>query len=144
VSISPVVPELVVRGACAPAATIRLCDWSRTDAYEVEFAVVAVDDDLRARTGPVTMSDWSSTGRLDDFLHGLARDFRGWAGERSWVNNQLVVTAVFATGGHVHLGWTLRPGFAPGDWHCTVTTVLEAGEELTTVATDVREFLHQG
>ncbi|MFB7115870.1 DUF6228 family protein [Streptomyces sp. NPDC056190] len=34
--------------------------------------------------------------------NGLARDFRGWEGERVRANNHLVVTASFRSGGHVH------------------------------------------
>jgi hypothetical protein len=33
-----------------------------------------------------------------------------------------------STPGHVYLCWTLRSGFFAGDWKCTVTTVIEAGE----------------
>ncbi|WP_279627234.1 DUF6228 family protein [Streptomyces viridosporus] len=44
----------------------------------------------------------------------------------------------------MYLCWTLRSGFFPGDWKCTVTTVIKAGEGMTAVAADLREFLRQG
>ncbi|MFD8735877.1 DUF6228 family protein [Streptomyces sp. NPDC059618] len=47
-----------------------------------------------------------------------------------------------ARGGHVCLEWTSRSGFFPGDWRCTVATVIDAGEGMTSVAADLREFLH--
>ncbi|MBT2393290.1 permease [Streptomyces sp. ISL-1] len=146
-SLIEVVPgqvELVVRGAGSQAPSIRLFDWSRTDEFEVVFAVEAVDDGLRARIEAVTMSAWDGAGYLTEFLDGLARDFRGWEGERSWTNNELVVAATFGSGGHVHLSWTLRAGVFSSGWECTVTTVIEAGEELTAVAADVQEFFRQG
>nr|WP_256096133.1 hypothetical protein [Streptomyces sp. LUP30] len=31
------------------------------------------------------------------------------------------------------MNWTLRSGFFPGDWKCTVTTVIEAGEGMTAI-----------
>ncbi|MER5866635.1 DUF6228 family protein [Kitasatospora sp. NPDC002040] len=131
--------ELVVQGAGASSASVRLSDWSRAE-YEVTFAVEAIDDGVRARLDTVTVTVWDSMG---EFFDGLARDFRGWEGERVWVNNHLVVTATFGSGGHVYLGWTLRSGFFPGDWSCTVTTVIEAGEGMTVVAADLREFLRE-
>lgn len=147
VSLIEVVPgqvELVVRGAGSQAPSIRLSDWSRTDEFEVVFAVEAVDDGLRARVESVTVSAWDGAGYLTEFLDGLARDFRGWEGERSWANNELVVAATFGSGGHVCLSWTLRADVFSNGWECTVTTTIEAGEELTTVAADVREFFCQG
>jgi hypothetical protein len=118
-----------------------LFDWSRADEYETVFAVEAVADGVRARLENVTVTVWDD---MSEFFAGLARDFRGWEGERVWTSNHLVLTATFGSGGHVHLDWTLRSGFFPGDWKCTVTTVIEAGEGMTAVAADLREFLGQG
>ncbi|MFF9378176.1 DUF6228 family protein [Streptomyces griseoluteus] len=44
----------------------------------------------------------------------------------------------------MYLDWTLRSGFFPGDWECTVTTVIEAGEGMTAVAAGLQEFLRKG
>lgn len=100
----------------------------------------AIDDGVRARIESVTVTVWDN---MSEFFDGLARDFRGWEGERVWGNNNLVVTATFGSGGHVYLGWTPRSGFFPGDWNCTVTTVIEAGEEMTAVAAELRAFLRE-
>lgn len=136
--------EVVVRGSGSSAASVRLFDWSRTDEFEVVFAVEALDEGLRARIETVTVSAWDGAGYLTEFLDGLARDFRGWEGERSWVNNKLVVAATFGSGGHVYLSWTLRAGVFSSGWESTVTTVIEAGEELTTVTANVRGFFRHG
>lgn len=132
--------ELVVRGSGAQAPSVRLFERSRADEYEFAFAVEAIDDGVRARLETVTVTVWDN---MSEFFDGLARDFRGWEGERVWGNNRLVVTATFGSGGHVYLGWTLRSGFFPGDWNCTVTTVIEAGEGMAAVAADLREFLRE-
>nr|WP_202436923.1 DUF6228 family protein [Streptomyces sp. SID5910] len=123
------------------APRVRLFDWSRADEYESAFAVEAVADGVRARLETVTVTAWDD---MCAFFDALARDFRGWEGERVWSTNHLTVTAVFGSGGHVDLGWALRPGPFSGDWTCTVTTVIEAGEGMTAVAEDLRAFLHQG
>ncbi|WP_260867679.1 DUF6228 family protein [Streptomyces sp. SAJ15] len=138
-------PELVVRSPGASSTYIRLFDWARVDEYEVAFAVEAVADGLRACLDSVEVSVWDGVGDLADFLDGLARDFRGWEGKRTWTNNRLVLTAAFQAGGHVRLSWTLRFGiFAEDSWECALTTTLEAGEQMSGLAADVRSFLHQG
>lgn len=140
----PEKPELVVRSAETPTLFMRLFDWSRVDEHEVVFAVEAVADGLRARIDSVTVSVWNGAGDLIDFLAELARDFRGWEGERVWLNNRLVLTAMFGAGGHVHLRWTLRLNpFTEDTWECSLTTTLEAGEQMTALANDARSFLHQ-
>ncbi|WP_410658689.1 DUF6228 family protein [Amycolatopsis sp. lyj-112] len=76
--------------------------------------------------------------RLADFVGGLAADFRGWPGERVWNGAHLRLKASIHAGGHVALGWTLPPD---GGWEASVTTWLEAGEQLSGLAADLREFL---
>ncbi len=87
--------ELVIRGAGSQTPSVRLFDRSRTDEFEVGFAVEAVDEGLRARVEAVRLSAWDGGGYLIEFLDGLARDFRGWEGERSWADNGLLVAATF-------------------------------------------------
>ncbi|MEV5731262.1 DUF6228 family protein [Streptomyces pharetrae] len=87
--------ELVVRGPGALATCVRLFDWSRADEYETVFAVEAVADGVRARLENVTVTVWDD---MREFFDGLARDFRGWEGERVWINNHLVLTATFGSG----------------------------------------------
>ncbi|MGW2275294.1 DUF6228 family protein [Streptomyces yangpuensis] len=137
--------ELVVRSPTTTATYVRLFDWARVDEHEITLAVEVVADGLRARLDSVSVSVWDRAGDLTEFLEGLAADFRGWEGERSWVTDRLVLTATFHSGGHVQLSWGLRFGiFAEDSWECSVTTTLEAGEHMSRVASDVRSFLHQG
>lgn len=142
IEVGPEQVELVVRGAAgSPDARVRLFNWTREDEYHVVFGVEASDDGVQARVETVGVSVWD---RLDDFFDGLAQDFRGWEGERTWTNNHLVVAAGFGRGGHVRLSWTLRADVFNDRWECTVSTVVEGGEEMTALAADLREFLGQG
>ncbi|WP_223856249.1 DUF6228 family protein [Streptomyces toxytricini] len=87
---------------------------------------------------------WVGDGGLPAFLDGLAADYRGWDGERSWqtLDRDLTVSAVFRSGGHVGLTWAVQPWRqAAGDWSASVTTWLEAGEQMASLAADVRAFL---
>ncbi|MEU3607967.1 DUF6228 family protein [Streptomyces sp. NPDC035033] len=137
--------ELVVRSPETPSTYVRLFDWARLDEHEAAFAMEAVADGLHARLDSVSVSVWDSAGDLTEFLDALADDFRGWEGKRTWVTNQLALTATFHAGGHVQLRWDLRPGvFAEDSWTCSVTTTLEAGEQMSRLSSDLRSFLHQG
>ncbi|WP_405149811.1 DUF6228 family protein [Sphaerisporangium sp. NBC_01403] len=52
--------------------------------------------------------------------------------------------ATFHSGGHVELTWTLRRWSSRQDsWEASITTWLDAGEQLTTLAADVRAYLHR-
>jgi hypothetical protein len=134
--------ELVVGGAAgAPQTSVRLFGRVREDEYHVVFGVEVVDDGLRARVENVEVTVWDP---LEEFFDGLARDFRGWEGERVWTNNHLVVSAGFGRGGHVCVSWTLRADVFDHGWESTVSTVIEGGEEMARVASEVRDFVCQG
>ncbi|WP_406642442.1 DUF6228 family protein [Amycolatopsis sp. WGS_07] len=105
------------------------------------FTVRAQAPGLDARLEGVTNY---VTGRgLARFLDGL--DFRGWEGERRWVNadRDLIVSATFRSGGHIDLAWTLRPWRRSvyGEWKATVTTTMEAGAEKDDLAAQLHAFL---
>ncbi|MFJ3214013.1 DUF6228 family protein [Streptomyces flaveolus] len=126
IEVGPGQVEVVVSGTGAMAPRVRLFDWARADEYESAFAVEAVADGMRARLENVTVTVWDD---MSAFFDGLARDFRGWEGERVWNTTHLVVTATFGSGGRVSLGWTLRPDPFSGDWTSTVTTMTRPGKE---------------
>ncbi|GGW19745.1 hypothetical protein GCM10018980_24250 [Streptomyces capoamus] len=123
-------------------------DRSRPDADRVRHAVELRAPGLTARVDGVVA--WVRDSGLAAFLEELAADYRGWDGERSWRTDDrdLTVSAVFRSGGHVGLTWTLRPRpRAAGGWSASATTWLEAGQQLTGLAADLRHFLaeeHRG
>ncbi|MFD7282332.1 DUF6228 family protein [Streptomyces sp. NPDC059862] len=125
-----------------PSVGARFCDRFSFDTDSVHYAVELWAPGLAARVDEVVAWIWDSD--LAPFLEELAADYRGWNGERSWQTNDkdLTVSAVFRSGGHVGLTWTLRPWpKAAGGWSASVTTWLEAGEQTTSLASDVRHFL---
>ncbi len=124
---------------------VTFCDRSSFDAVSVRYAVELRAPGLTARVNEIVAWIWDSD--LSVFLQGLAADYRGWPGERSWQtsNRDLTVSAVFRTGGYVGLTWALRPWpQAAGGWGASVTTWLEAGEQMTSLTADLRAFLAEG
>lgn len=135
-------PRLLLRCRDTPSVTVEFGDRSTFDADSVRYAVELRAPGLTARAGEVVA--WIGDSDLAPFLEEPAADFRGWEGARTWHTNDrdLSLSAVFRSGGHVGLTWTLRPWpKAAGGWSASVTTWLEAGEQLGGFATDVRHFL---
>lgn len=133
---------------CIDSGTVvRLCDRRRLDHASVHYTVEVCAPGLSARVDEAVAVAWDPAPDLPAFLGGLAEDFRGWSGERQWhsLERDLAVTAVFRSGGHVGLTWTLWPWPARrhGGWSTTVTTWQEAGEQMTALAADVRAFLRE-
>jgi hypothetical protein len=133
--------ELIVRSLEDPSVFVRLYDRFFIDQDGTGFFVEAQADGLRACVGPVEVSVWDRTG-LPGFLTRLAENFRGWNGERTWHNNDLKVQAVFYSGGHVAVTWMLQPWNAGSEtWRASVTTWVEAGAQMSTLADDMHAFL---
>lgn len=121
-------------------------DRYSSDDHCVHYTVEVVAPGLSAHIdGAVAWAKDSSD--LAPFLEKLAADFTGWDGERRWETDDrdLAVSAVFRSGGYVGLTWTLRPWRnAAGGWMAAVTTWLESGEQMASLATDIRDFLEGG
>ena len=133
--------ELTIRCLQDPAAYIRLHDPFVIDQDGIGFSVEAHADGLHARIGAVEVWVWDDTD-LATFLAGLAADFRGWDGERTWHTNHLTVQAVYHSRGHVALTWTLQPWLTRADsWRASLTTWLEAGAQMSRLADDIHAFL---
>ncbi|GGR36208.1 DUF6228 family protein [Streptomyces roseolus] len=135
-------PGVSIRCQENASVGVRLCDRFDFDADSVRHAVELRAPGLTARADGVVA--WKRGSGLAPFLEALAADHRGWDGERTWQTDDrdLVVSAVFRSGGHVGLTWTLRPWrTAAGGWGASVTTWGEAGEQMGSLAADVRHFL---
>ncbi|MFP3986274.1 DUF6228 family protein [Streptomyces sp. E11-3] len=131
-----------IRCQDTPSVGVKFCDRFSFDGDSVHYAVEVWAPGLTARVDEVVAWVWDSD--LVSFLEELAADYRGWDGERSWRTNDrdLAVSAVFRSGGHVGLTWTLRPWpKGSGGWSASVTTWVEAGEQMSTLAADIRHFL---
>jgi hypothetical protein len=133
-------PHVIVRSGQDPAVRVLLHDCQFIDQDETAFAVDLQAGGLAAHH-PVLVAAWDPE-YLHQFVDGLAADFRGWSGTRSWVANDLELAATFHSGGHVELRWTLRSWASRQDpWEASVTTWLESGQQMTMLAADVRAFL---
>ncbi|WP_372405821.1 DUF6228 family protein [Streptomyces luteireticuli] len=134
--------DVTIRCQDTPSVGVKFCDRFSYDRDSVHYAVEAWAPGLTARVNEAVAWVWDSD--LAPFLEELAADYRGWDGERTWRTDDraLAVSAVFRSGGHVGLTWTLRPWTnAAGGWDASVTTWLEAGEQMSSFAADVRHFL---
>ncbi|MFE7116128.1 DUF6228 family protein [Streptomyces sp. NPDC057654] len=135
-------PGVTIRCQDSSSVVVTFCDRFSFDADSVHYAVELRAPGLTARVDEVVAWIWDSG--LTAFLEKLVADYRGWDGERSWQTHDrdLTVSAVFRSGGYVGLTWTLRPWTqAAGGWGASVTTWLEAGEQMACLAADVRNFL---
>ncbi|NUV69657.1 hypothetical protein G6W57_21325 [Streptomyces sp. CAI-121] len=124
------------------SVSVTFCNRFSFDADAVHYAVELCAPGLTARVDEVVAWIWDSD--LSAFLEELATDYQGWEGGRSWHTNDrdLTLSAAFRPGGYVGLTWALRPWTqAAGGWGASVTAWLEAGEQMTSLAADIRAFL---
>ncbi|WP_418957824.1 DUF6228 family protein [Streptomyces tritici] len=138
-------PHVTIPCRDNPAVGVRLCDARDAGRDAVHHAVEARAPGLAARLDEVVAWTWGGDG-LAAFLERLAAEYRGWDGERSWeTDDGDLAVSVFRSGGLVGLTWTLRPWRrAAGGWSASVTTWVEAGEQMAGLAADVRHFLASG
>lgn len=135
-------PCVTIRCQDNSSVGVTFCDRFSYDQDSVHYAIEAWAPGLTARVNEVVAWIWDHD--LTTFLEELTADYRGWEGERTWhtMDRDLAVSVVFRSGGYVGLTWTIRPWrSAAGDWSTSVTTWLEAGEQMSSLASDVRHFL---
>lgn len=79
-------------------------------------------------------------GGLLRFFAGMAHDWRGWDGHRSYesVDHDLRIVATH-TGSHVVLDVVVRS--LDEEWSASAALTVEPGEELTAIARDLRSLL---
>lgn len=87
------------------------------------------------------LSCWSSS-------QGLAGDWRGWNGTREWwaLEGEMGLDACHDGRGNVTLGVTLkrsRTSYADDAWSARVVFTIEAGEEMTRLANDIRHHFDE-
>ncbi len=129
------------------AVRLRFCEPARPypqleNDPTLDFLVRARGERLSVE---VSVRTWAGDG-LDVFLDGLAEDFRGWEGARTWrsLERDLTLSATHSARGYVHLTWGLHDGPASDEWHFEATTVHAAGEDMRTLAAEIRAFVERG
>ncbi len=95
------------------------------DGLEAEAAVTSLEGDM-----------------LDDFLGGLAADFRGWSGVREWrsLEGGFRIDATWANRGHVTLCIRLEPSGLGAGWEVSAEFDVEAGAEMEALSAEVAGF----
>ncbi|GAB1645347.1 DUF6228 family protein [Krasilnikovia sp. MM14-A1259] len=117
------------------------------DGYVLTAATELHDDGVRAATtAKIEGVIANPANTLPAFMNGLATDWRGWEGVRTWhsMESHLVVDARHDGRGHVSLRVSLRapgPSWDDAAWSASAMLVLEAGEEMTRAAADLTHFL---
>ena len=79
--------------------------------------------------------------RLAEFFTGLARDWRGWEGERTYESLEHQLRIVATHDGHVHLKVRLWQSTDPNGWSVETRLTLEPGEELARLADSMTRFI---
>jgi Family of unknown function (DUF6228) len=127
--------------ARGPGAQVVASDPQRPyDGAIVDYRVEVSAQGLSANTVVTSLGG----DALDGFLAGLAERFAGWTGTRSWrsLEDQLRVEAEWGSRGHVTLMIRLRPRAYGPPWDLAITTVVEAGAEMQTLAREVPSFFN--
>lgn len=100
----------------------------------VQVTVGLIQPGLEARSVVVLSPEYGPTiGDLGDFFASMARDWRGWKGERRFesVDHDLNITATHD--GHVRLDVEITDGRVRG-WSVTSSLVIDPGESLAAAA----------
>ena len=117
------------------------------DGYVARLHVELRDEGLQAQT-TATIDGYpaGSAGDLAAFMQQLANDWRGWPGRRFWhaLEREMTIEATHDARGYVTLEVTVRrhrDSYANDAWSATIVLTLEAGEQMTALARDVRALL---
>ena len=113
--------------------------------YVREAAVELADSGLHARgVVDIQCPDSGRDTDLAEFFQELAGSWRGWAGARTWRSlcGCLRLEATHDGVGHVSLAATLAPLYEA--WSARVVVQVEAGEQISQLAADLREQSRDG
>jgi hypothetical protein len=138
---------LVIRAVPAPDAWVLYPPadpWG--DGYVAVMRVELHGNGLRASTEVnLSLPGDGSEHDLIVFFQGLADDWRGWAGVRTWrsLDGKLWIGASHDGAGHVALAASVRASaVAPDAWHAGVVVTIEAGEQMRQLVDDLRTLFN--
>jgi hypothetical protein len=80
-------------------------------------------------------------GHLVTFFDDLAASWRGWDGERSFGSLEGDFDITAKHDGHIRLSLHLRPTDGPGNWNVSASVTVDAGEDISSAAADVRALV---
>ena len=102
----------------------------------MRLRVPGLDASLRVSAHYATGFD-----ELVAFLNGLASDWRGWRGERTYESLEHDLRLTATHDGHIRLVVQLRETSVPDGWSATGAVQLDPGEQMTSAAQDVAALL---
>ena len=110
--------------------------WKDTDHYTVAI----MGDGVEAKVS--VYAYLPNSGQIDAFWADVANEW-GWKGEKSWesLEGEIHITGAHDGKGHVHCQVDLRPDLNPESWSLTFHIEIEAGEQLSRVARDAKDFM---
>jgi hypothetical protein len=112
------------------------------DGYIWAVRAEIYDEGMSAQTSVILAGE---EVRLGTFFQRLADDWRGWGGARQWrsLEGQMEIDARHDGRGHVTLGVTLRrarQAYADDAWSARAVFMVDAGEEMARVASDIHDL----
>jgi hypothetical protein len=125
-----------------PSVEIPSCDGRRSLRFHSRrgdyFDASVEGDGPRAS---VRVWGYTDCDFLVDLFESLARDWRGWEGERSWssIEGEFSIAAGTTKAGHVTLALTLRHNDFKDHWRLDVSVFTEAGQ-LERIAREIATF----
>ena len=107
----------------------------------VDFPVVISGNGLDVRSWVPDLK-----GHLVAFVGEIADDWKGERSDRRWesIEHDMSIEATRSPTGHVSMLFTLRGGRRPAEeptWSVAVTVRLEAGEQISAIASNLRAAL---
>jgi len=109
--------------------------------HPVEYLRVSLEDhEIAASSAQVYIYEPFD---LAAFFDGLARHWKGWAGEKEWrsVEDDFALSCTSDGLGHVAMRVTLKSGLYEDDWCVQALIHVDAGQ-LEDLAAKVKAFLH--
>ena len=84
---------------------------------------------------------YTDTGFLVDLFESIARDWKGWDGERHWsaIESDLEIDATSDRLGHIKLQIKIRSNDPENDWRAIAPIFLDSGT-LDNIAGDIKRF----
>jgi hypothetical protein len=110
----------------------------------VDFAVGVVGDGLEAETLVHSLEHGGGpSGSLASFFGALAEDWRGLGGDTKWeaIEHGMTIEATRGPLGHVVLAFVLRQSYNPDAWSVRAVVKVEAGEEMSQLASAVARLV---
>jgi hypothetical protein len=126
----------IVELGLLPEAWLRLtCD----ETYPLELASVQLQ--VGGASASTDIEDPYKTGfaELTNFFAGLANDWRGWQGIRSWQSVEGHFRIDAQHDGHAQLDISMLESH-PGRWSFKARLTFDAGEQVRQAAEDLQQF----